>query len=352
MGDAILVTGGAGYLGSHVIVELGRAGYAPVALDNFGQRGASTLAALYALAGVRVPVVDADACDPAALRQAFRSYPIRGVVHCAGLDDGAAAAARPLAHYGAQVAGVMNLAEMMAEAGVGTLVATSRAAVYGAPARLPADESAPLAPLCVHGRAARMVEEILLDVAAANPNWRIALLRVFTVAGAHPSGALGSPAGSTSLIGRLAAIASGEQAQLDIAGSDWPTADGTALRDYVHVVDVARGHVAALRHAARGNGVQVFNLGSGRPQSVLEVVTAFECACGRRISRAVVPRSPRAIGALWATTANAESVLGWRAESGLAVICEDAWRWQRRSGAVTAAAPVAAARPARTRLEP
>jgi UDP-glucose 4-epimerase len=349
MRDTILVTGGAGYLGSQVIVELGRAGYAPVALDHLGGRAPVTLAALYALAGVRVPLLDADVRDAAALRQAFRDYPFRAVIHCAGVDAGADATARPLAHYGAQVAGAMTLAEVMAEAGVGTLVASSCAAVYGVPAVLPVVESAPLVPVSARGRAARMVEEILSDVARANPNWRIALLRSFTVVGAHPSGALGPPAGAADLISRLAAVASGERMQLEIAGDDWPTADGTALRDYVHVVDVARGYVAALRHLATATGVDAFNLGSGRAYSVLAVATAFEHACGRRLSRVVAPRRPGAVGALYASTARAEATLGWRAERGLAVICEDAWRWQRRAAAVVDAAPRTGARTPVTR---
>ncbi|MBK7793912.1 MAG: UDP-glucose 4-epimerase GalE [Betaproteobacteria bacterium] len=344
MRDKILVTGGTGYLGSHVIVELGRAGYAPVALDGLAGRAPATLAALYALSGVRVPVVDADVRDPSALREVFRNHPIRAVIHCAGVDPGDDAAARPLAYYGAQVAGAMTLAEVMAEAGVGTLVASSSAAVYGVPARLPAVESASLAPLSTRGRGARMVEEILTDVATANPNWRIALLRSFAVAGAHPSGALGPPAGAADLVSRLAAVASGERTQIEIAGDDWPTADGTALSDYVHVVDVARGYVAALRHLATATGVEAFNLGTGRAQSELAVVTAFEHACGRRLSRVVVPRRAAAVGALYASTAKAESLLQWRAEHGIAVICEDAWRWQRRAAAVVDAAPGRAAR--------
>lgn len=344
MRDTILVTGGTGYLGSHVVVELGRAGYAPVALDRLAGRAPASLAALYALSGVRVPVVDADIRDPSALRAAFREHPVRGVIHCAGTDPGDDAAARPLAYYGAQVAGAMVLAEVMAEAGVGTLVANSCASAYGLPALLPAVESAPLAPVSARGRGARMVEEVLADVAAANPNWRIALLRGFAVAGAHPSGALGPPPGATDIVSRLAAVAAGERTQLEIGGDDWPTADGTALGDYVHVVDVARGHVAALRYLAGATGVEAFNLGTGRPLSELAVVTAFEHACGRRLSRVVVPRRAAAVGALYASTAKAEALLPWRAEHGIAVICEDAWRWRRRAAAVADVEPRRAAR--------
>ena len=253
MADTILVTGGAGYVGSHVVVELARAGYAPVVLDNFSNSTPSVLPRLQALAGRPVPCVTADVRDVAALRVAFHDHPIAAVVHCAGLKSVSESQARPQAYYDVNVGGMLALAEVMGEAGVATLVFSSSASVYGQPDQLPVAEDAPLRPQNVYGRTKRVVEDFLRDLAHANANWRIAILRYFNPAGAHSSAMLGEATRGrpNNLVPLLCRIATGEFPELSIYGNDWPTPDGTGIRDYLHVQDLAEGHVMALRHLSR-----------------------------------------------------------------------------------------------------
>jgi UDP-glucose 4-epimerase len=334
MANTILVTGGAGYIGSHIVVELAQAGYAPVVLDNFATSTRAVLPRLAQIVGRPVPCVEADVRDPAALRRAFHDYPIAGVVHCAGLKAVGESGERPLAYYDVNVCGAIALAEVMGEAGVATLVFSSSATVYGQPDVLPVKEDAPLAPTNVYGRTKRIVEDFLRDLAHANANWRIAILRYFNPAGAHPSGLVGeAPIGRpNNLVPLLCRIAGGEQSSLTIHGTDWPTDDGTGVRDYLHVQDLAVGHVAALRHLASHPGAHTVNLGIGRGHSVLEVVAAFERACGRRITRMIGPRRPGDIACSYADASLAHELLGWRATRGLDAICIDAWRWQKSGG--------------------
>jgi UDP-glucose 4-epimerase len=334
MPDTILVTGGAGYIGSHVVVELASAGYAPVVLDNFANSTHAVLARLEALVGAPIPCIEADVRDIDALRRAFHDQPIAGVVHCAGLKAVGESELRPLTYYGVNVGGAFALVEVMGEAGVATLIFSSSAAVYGQPERLPATEDAPLAPLSVYGRTKRVVEDFLRDLGRGNPNWRIAILRYFNPAGAHPSGKIGeAPAGRpNNLVPLVCRIAAGEFSDLAIYGTDWPTPDGTGVRDYLHVQDLALGHVAALKHLAGNAGTVTLNLGLGRGHSVLDVVSAFERACGRRITRTLAPRRPGDVAACYADASRAESLLGWRATRGLGAICADAWRWQQAGG--------------------
>jgi UDP-glucose 4-epimerase len=334
MADTILVTGGAGYIGSHVVVELAQAGYAPVVLDNFSTSDKGVLPRLVQLAGRPIACVEADVRDAVALRRAFHDHPITAVVHCAGLKAVGESGSRPLAYYDVNVCGAVELAEVMGEAGVATLVFSSSATVYGQPAELPVREDAPLAPANVYGRTKRIVEDFVRDLAAANTNWRIAILRYFNPAGAHPSGLIGeAPLGRpNNLVPLLCRIAGGEQSSLTIHGTDWPTHDGTGVRDYLHVQDLAIGHVAALRYLASHAGAHTVNLGIGRGHSVLEVVTAFERACGRRITRVIGPRRPGDVACSYADPSLANELFGWRATRGLDAICVDAWRWQRAGG--------------------
>jgi UDP-glucose 4-epimerase len=334
MKETILVTGGAGYVGSHVVVELAAAGHAPVILDNFATSSRAVLARLAKLAGVELPCVEADVRDLEALRRLFHDRPITGVVHCAGLKSVAEAEIRPLTYYDVNVGGALALTEVMGEAGVATFVYSSSATVYGQPEALPVTEDAPLAPRSVYGRTKRVVEDFLRDLAFANPNWRISILRYFNPAGAHPSGLIGeAPRGRpNNLVPLLCRIAAGEFSDLAIYGTDWPTPDGTGVRDYLHVQDLAAGHVAALRYLARNPGVVTLNLGLGRGRSVLDVVAAFETACGRRITRTLAPRRAGDIASSYADPSRAAAVLGWRATRGLDAICADAWRWQQAGG--------------------
>ena len=334
MSDTILVTGGAGYVGSHVVVELARAGYAPVVLDNFVNSTPAVMPRLQALAGRPVPLVNADVRDGAALRAVFHDHPIAAVVHCAGLKAVGESEARPLAYYDVNVSGAITLAEVMGEAGVATLVFSSSATVYGQPDDLPVTEDAPLRPHGVYGRTKRVVEDFLRDLARANPNWRIGILRYFNPAGAHSSGMLGEAARGrpANLVPLLCKIASGELPDLAIYGGDWPTPDGTGIRDYLHVQDLAEGHVAMLRHLAKDAVSVTLNLGTGQGSSVLEVIAAFEHACGRRLAKVMSPRRPGDVAAYYADANRASAVIGWKATRDLAAICADAWRWQKNGG--------------------
>ena len=334
MADTILVTGGAGYIGSHIVVELAQAGYAPVILDNFVNSSPAVLPRLEALAGRAVPCVEGDVRDLAALRRTFHDHPIAAVIHCAGLKAVGESGSRPLAYYDVNVGGTLTLAEVMGEAGVATLVFSSSATVYGQPERLPVAEDAPVVPTSVYGRTKLIVEDFLRDLARANATWRIAILRYFNPAGAHPSGTIGeAPLGRpNNLVPLLCRIAGGEFADLSIFGNDWPTPDGTGVRDYLHVQDLAAGHIAAVKYLGRTPGVTTLNLGVGRGFSVLEVVAAFERACGRTISRQFAPRRAGDVARVFADPSRANALLGWTASRGLDAICADAWRWQANGG--------------------
>ncbi len=330
----VLVTGGAGYIGSHIVVELARAGYAPVVLDSFANSTPAILPRLEALAGRPVPWVNADLRDVSAVRRVFHDHPIAAVVHCAGLKSVDESEERPLAYYDVNVGGAIALVEVMGEAGVATIVFTSSSAVYGDCAALPVSEDAPLAPCNVYGRTKRVVEDFLRDLARANVNWRIAILRCFNAAGAHTTGMLGeAPRGrSGGLVSVLGRASAGDLSEIQICGEDWPTADGTGIRDYIHVQCVAQAHALALKWLATSHGAVMFNVGSGRGHSVNEVIAAFERVCGRRIDRVPTARRAGDVAASIADNKRAQDTLGWRPSRGIDAICADAWRWQK-SGA-------------------
>jgi UDP-glucose 4-epimerase len=335
MDGKVLVTGGAGYVGSHVVAALADAGMVPIVLDNFSTSSRAAIPRLSALTGMAIELVEADVRDVVALRRTFHDQPISAVVHCAALKGVGDGETRPLAFWDINVGGTIALAEVMGEAGVARLVYSSSATVYGQPESLPVREDAPLKPNGVYGRTKRAAEDFLRDLTRANPNWRIAILRYFNPAGAHPSARIGeAPLGRPdNLVPLLCRIAAGSAGELAIFGSDWPTEDGTGVRDYLHVQDLAEGHVAAIRFLGTTPGATTFNLGMGRGWSVLEVVRAFEAACGRKIARQFAPRRMGDVACYYADPSRAEALLAWRARRDLDAICADAWRWQQAGGA-------------------
>ena len=330
MADTVLVTGGAGYIGSHIVVELARVGHQPVIVDNFCNSSPSVIPRLARITGRAIPCVTADVRDKAALAKVFADHPIAAVVHCAGLKAVGEGEAHPLSYYDNNVGGTIALVAAMTAAGVRRMVFSSSAAVYGQPDSNPVSEDAPLRPQNVYGRTKRIVEQLLEDLAAADRSWRIALLRYFNPAGAHSSAAIGeAPSGRpNNLVPLLSDVAAENLAEIAIYGDDWPTSDGTGVRDYIHVMDLAAGHVAALAYLASTPGAVALNLGTGRGHSVLELIAAFERACGRAIPWRIAPRRPGDVAAYYADPSRAENVLGVRARRDIDAICADAWRWQ------------------------
>jgi UDP-glucose 4-epimerase len=327
-----LLTGGAGYIGSHTCVELIGAGWQVVVVDNLSNSSAAAIDRIAAITGTRPAFVEADIRDRAALDRVFAAHAVDAVVHFAGLKAVGESVAKPLSYYDNNVGGTLTLIAAMRERGVRRIVFSSSATVYGMAETMPLDEDAPLGPVNPYGRSKRMVEEVLADEAAADPRWRVMLLRYFNPVGAHASGAIGEdPVGiPNNLMPFVAQVAVGRRRELSVFGDDYPTPDGTGVRDYIHVVDLALGHVAALgRMTAPGvPQVATVNLGTGRGHSVLEVVRAFEAASGKRIPYAVVARRPGDVATCYAKVDRARELLEWRAQRSLATMCEDAWRWQ------------------------
>lgn len=328
----ILVTGGAGYIGSHTCIELIAAGYEPVIVDNFCNSKPLVLERLRSITGVEIPCVEADINDRLALRKIFSEYAIGAVLHFAGLKAVGESSEIPLSYYHNNVSGSVTLAEEMADAGIKSLIFSSSATVYGDPASVPIDESFPTSATNPYGRSKLMVEEIFQDVCKAPGNeWRITLLRYFNPVGAHESGLIGEdPQGiPNNLLPYVSQVAVGRLPQLSVFGDDYPTIDGTGVRDYIHVVDLARGHVKALdRMLASDAGCAVYNLGTGSGYSVLEIVRAFEAASGKSVPYAINARRPGDIAECFANADKAATELGWCAERDLPVMMQDAWRWQ------------------------
>jgi UDP-glucose 4-epimerase len=331
MSPSILVTGGAGFIGSHTCVALAAAGYAPVILDNLCNSDVRVLDRLTRIIGTTPRFVEGDARDRELLDKLFREHAIGGVIHFAGLKAVGDSVADPIAYYDNNVHGTFVLAAAMQAAGVRNLIFSSSATVYGDPDRSPIPEDAPLRPANPYGRSKLMVEEALSDLQRAHPDWRIALLRYFNPVGAHESGLIGEhPQGKpNNLMPFVCQVAVGLRDKLAVHGGDYPTPDGTGVRDYVHVMDLAEGHVAALRHAEQKPGLLKLNLGTGQGASVLDVVNAFERASGRRIAYEIGPRRPGDVPAYWGDPSLAEATLGWRAQRDLDQMCADSWRWQQ-----------------------
>lgn len=329
---SVLVTGGAGYIGSHVCVELIGAGYTPVVVDNLCNSKREVMARIESITGTRPELYVADICDRKALDNLFAAHQFDAVMHFAGLKAVGESNTIPLAYYQNNVAGSLTLFEAMAEHQVWKVIFSSSATVYGDPASVPIDESFPTGATNPYGRTKLMVEEILRDMSRApGARWNISLLRYFNPVGAHESGLIGEdPLGiPNNLVPYIAQVAVGKLPALQVFGDDYDTPDGTGVRDYIHVVDLARGHVAALQAQQRQSaGCRVYNLGTGNGYSVLEVVSAFAKACGKEIPYKIAPRRPGDIARCYAKTDLAEQELGWKAEYDIERMMADTWRWQ------------------------
>ena len=300
-------------------------------VDNFSNSKPEALRRVEEIAGRKLGAFyRADIRDKAALREIFKAHAIDAVIHFAALKAVGESVAKPLIYYDNNIAGTVALAEVMAEAGVKSLVFSSSATVYGDPASVPIREDFPTGPTNPYGRTKWMMEFVLSDLAAADPEWRVALLRYFNPVGAHASGRIGEdPNGlPNNLMPYVSQVAVGRLPQLRVFGGDYPTSDGTGVRDYIHVVDLAVGHVAAVRRLTERPGVLTVNLGTGRGYSVIEVVKAFEKASGRPVPYRIVDRRPGDVASCYADPAAAEQILGWKAQFGIDRMCEDSWRWQ------------------------
>ena len=326
----ILVTGGTGFIGSHTCVALAQAGHDFLILDNLSNSRADVLDRLAPLCGRRPAFVHGDVRDAVLLERVFAEHSISAVIHFAALKAVGESVAMPLAYYDNNVGGTLKLLDAMRHAGVRTMVFSSSATVYGDPATVPIREDFPLTATNPYGWTKLMMERMLADLASAEPDWRIARLRYFNPVGAHESGRIGEdPSGKpNNLMPYVAQVASGQRAELQVFGGDWPTPDGTGVRDYIHVMDLAEGHVAALGHLERQPGLLTVNLGTGCGVSVLDLVRAFEQASGRAVPYRIVGRRAGDVAACWADPALAERSLGWRTKRDLAQMCADAWRWQ------------------------
>jgi len=332
----VLVTGGAGYIGSHTCIELLDAGHEVVVIDNLVNSKEEALRRVQAIAGRAPAFVRADLRDLAALEAVFSEYRFDAVIHFAGLKAVGESTERPLDYYDNNVRGTVALCRAMDGANLRTLVFSSSATVYGDPASVPIREDFPLSATNPYGRTKLFIEEILRDLHRADDRWNIALLRYFNPVGAHPSGRIGEdPNGiPNNLMPYIAQVAVGKRSHLNVFGNDYPTPDGTGVRDYIHVVDLARGHLAALERLAGRRadaGVLTCNLGTGRGYSVLEMVRAFEEASGRSISHRIAPRRAGDVAVCYADPGCARDQLGWEARLGIEDMVRDTWRWQQQN---------------------
>ena len=328
----ILLTGATGYIGSHTCVEVMAAGWTPIIIDNLCNSSAAVLGRIEQITGREPLFVKADVRDRSALDRVFGEHAVDAVIHFAGLKAVSESMAQPLRYYENNVTGTTVLLDAMNRHGVKRIVFSSSATVYGITDKMPLTEDSPLGAVNPYGHTKLMVEQVLRDVAAADSDWRVMLLRYFNPVGAHKSGFIGEdPMGiPNNLMPFVAQVAVGQQPRLNIYGNDYPTADGTGVRDFIHVVDLAQGHIAALAAlmevgAAR---VNIVNLGTGRGHSVLDVVKSFESASGRAIPYTVVDRRPGDVAVCYADVTRARTLLGWEARRGLDEMCADAWHWQ------------------------
>jgi len=330
MTSTILITGGAGYIGSHTAVELMQAGHHVVIVDNLCNSSIHVLDRLRTLCGERLTFVQSDVRDRAALDRIFAKHPIDGVIHFAGFKAVGESVAQPVRYFDNNVGSTVTLLQAMAHADVRRIVFSSSATVYGDPDSVPVTESSRLQVTNPYGRTKLVCEDILRDQMAADPRWQVAILRYFNPVGAHESGLIGEhPNGiPNNLMPYITQVAVGKREQLNIFGQDYPTPDGTCVRDYIHVVDLAKGHLAALRYLHARQASITVNLGTGQGVSVKALVDTFASVTGASIPYRFVDRRPGDIATCYADTTLAEQAMGWKAQLGLDRMCADAWRWQ------------------------
>ena len=328
---AILVTGGAGFSGSHTCVELLEAGYEVVVVDNLYNASRKSMDRIEQITGKKPVFYEADILDREALNKIFEKEQIDSVIHFAGLKAVGESVAKPIEYYYNNIAGTLVLCDVMRNHNVKNIVFSSSATVYGDPAFIPITEECPKGKITnPYGQTKGMLEQVLEDIHVSDPEWNVILLRYFNPIGAHKSGLIGEdPKGiPNNLVPYVAQVAIGKLECLGVFGDDYDTPDGTGVRDYIHVVDLAKGHVAAIKKLEEKQGVLIYNLGTGKGYSVLDVVHAFEKACGKKIPYAVKPRRPGDIAACYADPAKAKAELGWEAENGMEEMCADSWKWQ------------------------
>lgn len=327
----VLITGGMGYIGSHTCVQMIAAGMTPIMVDNLCNAKAEVLNRIESLTGVRPAFYQGDIRDEAFLDSVFAKHDVQAVIHFAGLKAVGESVSKPIEYYDNNVNGTLVLVRSMRKAGVKSLVFSSSATVYGDPQTVPITETSPTgATTNPYGRSKYMVEQCLADLVVAEPEWSITLLRYFNPVGAHPSGTMGEdPQGiPNNLMPFIAQVAVGRREKLAVFGNDYATPDGTGVRDYIHVMDLADGHIAALQAVGTQAGLHIYNLGTGKGSSVLDMVNAFSQACGKAVPYEICPRRPGDIAECWASTEKAQRELGWQAKLSLADMTADTWRWQ------------------------
>lgn len=330
---AVLVTGGAGYIGSHTCVELLNEGYDVVVIDNLSNSSEKSLERVQEITGKKLTFYKADLLDREAVENIFRNEKIDSVIHFAGLKAVGESVSKPIEYYYNNITGTLILCDTMRKYGVKDLVFSSSATVYGNPQTVPIKEDFPLSATNPYGRTKLMIEQILGDLYAADDTWSIVLLRYFNPVGAHKSGRIGEdPRGiPNNLVPYITQVAVGKLEFLGVFGNDYDTHDGTGVRDYIHVVDLAKGHIKALEKLKGSKGIFTYNLGTGKGYSVMEMLKSFEKVCGKPIKYKIMPRRPGDIAVCYADPAKAKEELGWVAEKGLQEMCEDSWRWQENN---------------------
>lgn len=331
----ILVTGGAGYIGSHTCVELIESGYTPIVYDNFSNSSTVALDRVKTITGQQVTFVEGDIRDSEALEKVIKTHNVEAVIHFAGLKAVGESVEKPLMYYDNNVAGSINLLEAMKNCDLKKVIFSSSATVYGDPATVPILENFPISATNPYGQSKLMVEEIMSDLYASDNTWNISLLRYFNPVGAHESGLIGEDPSDipNNLMPYVSGVAVGRYEKLSVFGDDYSTPDGTGVRDYIHVVDLAKGHVKALEAFSNPevDGLFTVNLGTGIGYSVLDMVNAFATAASREIAYQIVERRPGDVACCYADPSLAESLLGWKAEKDITAMCEDTWRWQNNN---------------------